>query len=50
MLRRNLIYTAITRAERVCVLVGTRTAMAQAVRNEDERRRFSRLADRLRVE
>jgi exodeoxyribonuclease V alpha subunit len=49
MLRRNLIYTAITRAERVCVLVGTRTAMAQAVRNEDERRRFSRLADRLRI-
>ena len=49
MLRRNLIYTAITRAERVCVLVGTRAAMAQAVRNEDERRRFSRLADRLRI-
>jgi exodeoxyribonuclease V alpha subunit len=50
MLRRNLVYTAITRAERVCVLVGTRTALVQAVRNEDERRRFSRLADRLRVE
>ena len=50
MLRRNLVYTAITRAERVCVLVGTRTALAQSVRNEDERRRFSRLADRLRVE
>ena len=50
MLRRNLLYTAITRAERVCVLVGTRSAMAQAVRNEDERRRFSRLADRLRIE
>ncbi|MBF6559430.1 MAG: ATP-dependent RecD-like DNA helicase [Candidatus Binataceae bacterium] len=49
MLRRNLIYTAITRAERVCVLVGTRGALSQAVRNEDERRRFSRLADRLRV-
>ncbi len=50
MLRRNLVYTAITRAERVCVLVGTRTALAQSVRNEDERRRYSRLADRLRVE
>ena len=50
MLRRNLVYTAITRAERVCVLVGTQTALAQSVRNEDERRRFSRLADRLRVE
>jgi exodeoxyribonuclease V alpha subunit len=50
MLRRNLLYTAITRAERVCVLVGTRNALAQAVRNEDERRRFSRLAERLRVD
>jgi exodeoxyribonuclease V alpha subunit len=50
MLRRNLLYTAITRAERVCVLVGTRSALAQAVRNEDERRRFSRLAERLRVD
>jgi exodeoxyribonuclease V alpha subunit len=48
MLRRNLLYTAVTRAERVCVLVGSRSALAQAVRNEDERRRFSRLADRLR--
>ncbi len=50
MLRRNLLYTAITRAERVCVLVGTRSALAQAVRNEEERRRFSRLAERLRVD
>ncbi len=50
MLRRNLLYTAIARAERVCVLVGTRGALKQAVRNEDERRRFSRLADRLRVD
>jgi len=50
MLRRNLLYTAITRAERVCVLVGTKSALTQAVRNADERRRFSRLADRLRID
>ncbi|MFI5353250.1 MAG: ATP-dependent RecD-like DNA helicase [Candidatus Binatales bacterium] len=50
MLRRNLLYTAITRAEKVCVLVGTRSALSQAVRNEEERRRFSRLAERLRVD
>lgn len=49
MLRRNLLYTAITRAERVCVLVGTRSALLQAVRNEDERRRFSRLAEQIRI-
>jgi hypothetical protein len=30
-------------------LVGTRSALAQAVRNADERRRFSGLAERLRV-
>ncbi|MGA3228514.1 MAG: ATP-dependent RecD-like DNA helicase [Candidatus Binatus sp.] len=47
MLRRNLLYTAITRAERVCVLVGTKSALQQAVRNQDERLRFSRLAARL---
>ncbi len=50
MLRRNLLYTAITRAERVCVLVGTRGALEQAVRNAGERHRFSRLAERLRVD
>ena len=50
MLRRNLLYTAITRAERVCVLVGTRSALQQAVRNQDERLRFSRLAARLHVD
>jgi len=50
MLRRNLLYTAITRAERVCVLVGTKGALQQAVRNQDERTRFSRLAERLRID
>jgi exodeoxyribonuclease V alpha subunit len=50
MLRRNLLYTAITRAERVCVLVGTKSALQQAVRNQDERRRASRLSERLRVD
>jgi exodeoxyribonuclease V alpha subunit len=50
MLRRNLLYTAMTRAERVCVLVGTRTALQQAVRNAEERKRFSRLAERLHID
>jgi len=50
MLRRNLLYTAITRAERVCVLVGTRNALRQAVRNAEERTRFSRLAERLHID
>jgi exodeoxyribonuclease V alpha subunit len=50
MLRRNLLYTAITRAERVCVLVGTKSALQQAVRNQDERRRASRLSERLGID
>ncbi|MBF6568639.1 MAG: ATP-dependent RecD-like DNA helicase [Candidatus Binataceae bacterium] len=49
MLRRNLLYTAITRAERVCILVGARNALLQAVRNVDERRRWSQLSERLRI-
>jgi hypothetical protein len=32
------------------VLVGTRSALQQAVRNQDERLRFSRLASRLHVD
>ncbi len=50
MLRRNLLYTAMTRAERVCVLVGTRSALQQAVRNAEERKRFSHLAERLHID
>jgi exodeoxyribonuclease V alpha subunit len=47
MLYRNLIYTAVTRAKRLVVLVGTRKAMALAVRNIRSDQRFSSLADRL---
>lgn len=48
MLQRNLLYTALTRAQRLLVLVGERRALAVAVRNRKTRDRFSRLADRLR--
>jgi exodeoxyribonuclease V alpha subunit len=47
MLQRTLLYTAITRARRLLVLVGTRKALAIAVRNDAAQRRYSRLADRL---
>ena len=33
MLQRNLLYTAITRAQKMVVIVGTRKAMAMAVKN-----------------
>jgi exodeoxyribonuclease V alpha subunit len=47
MLQRNLLYTAITRAKRLLVLVGTKKALAIAVRNDATLRRYSRLAERL---
>ena len=49
MLQRNLLYTAITRARKLCVLVGTRKAIAMAVRNAEVARRWSGLAVRLRT-
>jgi exodeoxyribonuclease V alpha subunit len=47
MLQRNLLYTAITRAKRAVVLVGTRKAIAMAVRNDKVTHRYSGLAWRL---
>ena len=44
MLSRNLLYTAITRAKRACVLVGQREAVARAARRADAFRRHTRLA------
>ncbi len=47
MLERNLLYTAVTRARRLVVLVGTRRAIAIAVRNNPVRERRSGLSVRL---
>jgi len=49
MLQRNLLYTAVTRARRLVVLVGTRKAIAIAVRNDQVARRWSALDWRLRA-
>jgi exodeoxyribonuclease V alpha subunit len=43
MLQRNLLYTGITRGRRLVVLVGSRRAVAIAVRNVSGRRRWSKL-------
>lgn len=48
MLQRNLLYTAVTRAKKLVVLVGSRRALAQAVRNASSGRRHTALAHRLR--
>ncbi|MCX2179997.1 ATP-dependent RecD-like DNA helicase [Streptomyces sp. SKN60] len=47
MLQRNLLYTAVTRARKLVVLVGSRKAIAQAVRTVSAGRRFTALAHRL---
>ncbi|MGW4159075.1 SF1B family DNA helicase RecD2 [Streptomyces sp. NPDC004788] len=47
MLQRNLLYTAVTRARQLVVLVGSRRAIAQAVRTVSAGRRFTSLAHRL---
>jgi exodeoxyribonuclease V alpha subunit len=45
MLTRNLVYTAITRAERVCVVVGERAALHVALGRRDAHARHTRLAE-----
>ncbi|MCH0542656.1 ATP-dependent RecD-like DNA helicase [Streptomyces sp. MUM 203J] len=47
MLQRNLLYTAVTRARRLVVLVGSRRAIGQAVRTVSAGRRFTALDHRL---
>jgi len=47
MLKRNLIYTAITRAKKVCVLVGTHEAFKLAVSRRDDSRRLTGLVLRI---
>jgi exodeoxyribonuclease V alpha subunit len=48
MLQRNLLYTAITRARKLCVLAGSRRAIGMAVRNNKVAQRFTALEWRLR--
>jgi ATP-dependent exoDNAse (exonuclease V) alpha subunit len=47
MLQRNLLYTAITRARELVVLVGTRKATSMAIRNNRVTRRYTSLARRI---
>jgi exodeoxyribonuclease V alpha subunit len=47
LLQRNLIYTALTRARRLAVLVGTRRALAIGIRSGSAAHRWTRLSERL---
>ena len=50
MLKRNLLYTAVTRARELVVLVGDTKALFIAVSNDQSRERFTSLAERIRDE
>ncbi len=49
MLQRNLLYTAITRARELVVLVGTKQALGMAVRNNQVAERHTTLSQRIRA-
>lgn len=44
LLQRSVLYTALTRAQQYCVVVGTRQALAHAVRNQHSQHRYTGLA------
>jgi exodeoxyribonuclease V alpha subunit len=48
LLQRNVLYTALTRARRLVVLIGSRRAVAMAVGRDQPSRRLTWLAERLR--
>lgn len=49
MMQRNLIYTAITRAKNICVMIGDIEMMQRAVGNINAKHRNTKLCERLRM-
>jgi exodeoxyribonuclease V alpha subunit len=47
MLQRNLLYTAVTRGKKLVVIIGTKKALAIALKNDKIRKRYSHLRERL---
>jgi len=47
MLQRNLIYTAVTRAKELLIMVGSKRALNVAIQNDRIRRRYTELKERL---
>ncbi len=50
LLQRNLIYTALTRAKRLAVFIGTKKALAIGIKNNKPKNRYTLLAERLKKE
>ncbi len=49
LLQRNLIYTGLTRARKLAVLVGTKKALSIGIRNNKIQKRFTGLCDKLKA-
>lgn len=49
MLQRNLVYTGITRAKKICIVIGDKKALAMAVRNMSVLKRNTMLKERLKA-
>ena len=47
MLQRNLVYTGITRAKKICIIVGTTKALAYSIHNMVVQKRNTKLKERL---
>jgi exodeoxyribonuclease V alpha subunit len=47
MLQRNLFYTGLTRAKKICIVVGTQSAIKAAINNTKEAKRNTTLKDRV---
>ena len=47
LLQRNLLYTAVTRAKKLVILIGSKAALNTAVENDRTRKRYTLLAERL---
>lgn len=47
LLARNLLYTAVTRGEKLVILIGQKKAIGMAIHNNQENKQLTKLAERL---
>ncbi len=47
MLKRNLLYTGVARAKKVCILVGNKYAISKAIENSESKKRYTLLEQKL---
>jgi exodeoxyribonuclease V alpha subunit len=49
LLQRNLLYTGVTRGKKLVVIIGTKKAMAIAIRNNKTEKRYTLLSERMKI-